>query len=1245
MPRISSPRPLDLTKPFVTSSQAYGSQPFDLSDGLVTWYRDIQGDFVPDLSGHGNTARCAGSGSFLPVTSSVDTPEFNSGAYDIESFGFGLGSTNTTISSLRSINANGFTSALDDHSFVDNNGDVPFSISFWAKTPSSSGVQYLLTKGITTGTVYEWSVYFNTTNLRVILYSQGGNGNYYLFSADNVLTTNTWQHFVVTYDGEGSSSSVKIYVDGLDASIPAGSQQGTYAGMIKSTGPFTVGTMFSNTALSSVSTSYLKGSMHSIAVWKRRVLTSTEAAALYYAYLNGPGGEARSGFISRSPRILLRELDDHLGSYPTVRRTGDSTRAGSLATNFDDTTTIVFSASGRPVFPSMLPRGSSFNSQAVDIIGQESDISISAPIRSFQQPTYLHYSPEEEMGPFKEQQKDFDLSSFFLTGTEESSVPGLSCKLSSKSILSLTFNNSSPHYVTRYSSLKGDTVDPTGVFAGTDVTGFCYFNFNNGNWENKGAVEVGTNIDRNFSTCVSYEKFGSIIGNTKYNVPFQFSWSPNTKTVNEDLGYSSIGHPTILGGAPSSGSVYHATSSQTLKMRNTISSPFLLEKLTISLPVSLRHDGAVANMRDIENYTVFLYRQSRKGSVTVDGSVDIASSSRHIIASASICVVDSSADSSLPLHSPNFSVRLANDDTWSGRINLELTPSVASAGTKSSSRLIGSCSFYNEGVPVGEGGWPYKLPRSIGYASPTDPGPAPVLMQNFWHGGRTYDRENSHTPLAWFQTFPGISGSVSPPVTGINAALFPLQISVEDIRSYNLNIVKDDRDVRNLAGLNPPNDEDVDFFQTYTSIDDYDQSNRTSSSVFRQVVASEESKIYPSPYLLLPGDEIVLGIDAGIPADKYYFGTQTTAYQSPGSYMIVNEGEMTINMYGSLLRDSYSIEPSLNQNLSSDSVHEIVGTEPVLDQFQIEPKSSYYGSHLEEITTGNMATPIFGGTIFATTNQDQSRRVISRVSLGQAGTTGSLQRFVKTLDISERSFDSCLPSYETFLSGTNGVSVSITSSFGYFSTPDAEYINFTGPPSTLVESGSSFYRNQFPFVSNPARLIEGTAHVWSGSFPIATDLNSFRTYQDFLSTGLYLPAAPSDLIFRVGYDFSVAVGPYGVALKHRKALSSNSSLNVSFGPFRYGISSTKPEFSSCRWRSDHYGHLRDMLEPRQLVARYDGFKTVRIRFVSGSTAVDPMLTYSQNLSTFATSSMPYFDDSVARNRPDNPDETLVEVIA
>jgi hypothetical protein len=70
----------------------------------------------------------------------------------------------------------------------------------------------------------------------------------------------------------------------------------------------------------------------------------------------------------------------------------------------------------------------------------------------------------------------------------------------------------------------------------------------------------------------------------------------------------------------------------------------------------------------------------------------------------------------------------------------------------------------------------------------------------------------------------------------------------------------------------------------------------------------------------------------------------------------------------------------MNQDLSSNSVHEIIGAEPVLDQFMIEPRSSYYGSYLDEIVTGSMAILNPDGITFTIYDQDNSRRVISRTS-------------------------------------------------------------------------------------------------------------------------------------------------------------------------------------------------------------------------------------------------------------------------
>jgi hypothetical protein len=95
------------------------------------------------------------------------------------------------------------------------------------------------------------------------------------------------------------------------------------------------------------------------------------------------------------------------------------------------------------------------------------------------------------------------------------------------------------------------------------------------------------------------------------------------------------------------------------------------------------------------------------------------------------------------------------------------------------------------------------------------------------------------------------------------------------------------------------------------------------------------------------------------------------------------------------------------------------------------------------------------------------------------------------------------------------------------------------------------------------------------------------------------------------------------------------------GTYRYGISNINLESTKSVFNSSHFGHARDALEQRKDTA-FAGFKPpVACKFISGSQRVDPSLTHAQNISRFVTSSLPYFDDGIARNRADDPDDDLV----
>ena len=89
------------------------------------------------------------------------------------------------------------------------------------------------------------------------------------------------------------------------------------------------------------------------------------------------------------------------------------------------------------------------------------------------------------------------------------------------------------------------------------------------------------------------------------------------------------------------------------------------------------------------------------------------------------------------------------------------------------------------------------------------------------------------------------------------------------------------------------------------------------------------------------------------------------------------------------------------------------------------------------------------------------------------------------------------------------------------------------------------------------------------------------------------------------------------------------------GTYRYGISNIAQESTTSVFNSSHFGHTRDTLEQRKDTTFVGVNPPVACSFFSGSQRVDPTATNSQNLSNFATSSLPYFDDGVARNRDDD----------
>ena len=105
----------------------------------------------------------------------------------------------------------------------------------------------------------------------------------------------------------------------------------------------------------------------------------------------------------------------------------------------------------------------------------------------------------------------------------------------------------------------------------------------------------------------------------------------------------------------------------------------------------------------------------------------------------------------------------------------------------------------------------------------------------------------------------------------------------------------------------------------------------------------------PSPYILFPEDEILIGYQYPLP--------ENMSQAAPGSdATVLNQtifnGEGRLILYGSEIKDNKEYHGGLNQNLTSNVIHTVIGDEPVIDQFQVATRGELTGSFVDTHVSG-----------------------------------------------------------------------------------------------------------------------------------------------------------------------------------------------------------------------------------------------------------------------------------------------------
>lgn len=854
-------------------------------------------------------------------------------------------------------------------------------------------------------------------------------------------------------------------------------------------------------------------------------------------------------FLRKKVRQQIRDNDSLQRVYPSLLRTPNFVTSSSESTVFDDATTISY-VSQNTTFPAMLPVG--YNTELTSSIKGIVNFSASA----VENKVKLY---DELISPFNE-------SLFNIPGTSDymvtsSIVPGFNTPVRNKLAIPIDLTSTQEKFLFRLGLT--DTTDPNGYFYGQASSGFAYYNFDRKCWEDIGLNEATPYVGHMGDVSGGPSGFNGqnyfmsqFVGTSNYVIPVELAIPGLDLTTL--VGNQHIGTPYEFFDAPAAPR-YHATSSQGLSLKNYINQPFVLEQIDVTLPfVARRKLGPPRTMtglaegvlRDIDNLVFFMYRQN-------GDTDDKTKSIRKLIAHESLTFHTNLAPNlNFTLHNPVFSYEYqfadfydTTEKIFTGSVSFTMKPKV------SSEKFTGITAYF-----------------AINGSSADE-----ASIAGYWSG-----------PIA-----SALTGTNNPISSSYNALINDTYVrslnSIYDVQNYKTKLNPDPRLlVTNVTG----SVESLGF-----------------NGIYGSGYASQIFSTANSPYVLLPSDRLIFGLESSIQASNLGFaitGRDASHLSHTGSFFKILTDEAKVTLYGSLIQDNRA-KPynSINQKLVSPAVHEIItNVQDDSDQYLIDEKIIYQGNYLSNYMSGSF----FDGT----------RRIYDDLATtNQTILSSSFNRFAQHNDTSKVYYDCLAPNAQTLVDQINSAGINYNKTFNQ-----------------IVISRNNATNDTFVIEGNPEVL----------SFPYVNsstrELTSLVRFQVFAGMSFYLNSytgidAKQILFYNSNKVFNNIYDPF--ATTRKITLNHTGSAAI-----RYGMKNIINENPKSIFRPDRYGQFRDMLEQAHDSTLYDlsnikknQDSPVIITFVTASTdnPTEPSTTSSNNFNKYATSSFPYFD-GLNRSRPD-----------
>ena len=416
------------------------------------------------------------------------------------------------------------------------------------------------------------------------------------------------------------------------------------------------------------------------------------------------------------------------------------------------------------------------------------------------------------------------------------------------------------------------------------------------------------------------------------------------------------------------------------------------------------------------------------------------------------------------------------------------------------------------------------------------------------------------------------------------------------------------------------------------------------------MITPYETPFVESPVILNPDDKIVFGWEAGR-------DFESTGQGNTGGNLLV--GDAKITFYGSLLRNNLPVDVITNQPLTSDAIHEDLHyNNSVLDQWDVEPFGSLSGSYVDLVITGSMLA--LDSLDNLVPEAPDVRQVAYSVAAGQAGPSGSMQRFVRLTDQRGTLYDSYPPDVLATLDilGYGAGSISDVGSATIM--PGVPGMGFSSrgviPFWWFIPA---YEKNEKRFLAagfgNPPIQTYNSSDTDLGSAQYVIDDVYLLTDTDLVSHSGYVSNDRGDVVkgSKALRNQRKALWGFGDSLNRAPIFELSNVSPKRWRPvirgYKYGLAGIFGSSVDARFRRDRYGQFRDMLDQRKFPATIAAGTVeypVSINFVPQDTTSggqsSPEKTHSQNLSRFATSSLPYYDGQT-KDRADNPDIVLAPI--